>query len=90
MNENEEEITARVLDRLRGNPLQRMKDLAEDSYMTLEEFLVNIDHYIRTGQKVDSFAEPESIERLWSDYELITGNIVPPERRGTNPIECCA
>ena len=87
----EEQIKEEVLDRLRGGPKTRLRNLAAELELSYEDMMENLtayvdgdDNNIRLGTDIPYEVVNSDI---WSWYELVTGRKVPFAKR-KNPFSC--
>ncbi len=87
----DEEKHEAVLDRLRGGPRERMKALASECEMDYKDLMRQLRNYVESdGNGVIALGVDtpyEDVPRMWDDYELITGTVVPESCRDT-PFTC--
>lgn len=80
----QEETLAEIKDRFRGGPRKKIQNFADSIGVGYEELLehakdyLDHDEYWNEGDRFESVDMPNE---FWDWYELVTGTVVPPDKR---------
>ena len=73
-----------IRDKMRGGPMRRLMDYAESIEVSYNDLLNNAHMYVEYGEywnEGDKFDGAQLYDTFWSDYELVTGEVVPVDKR---------
>ena len=84
MNLTDEQKLELIRDKMRGGPMRRLMDYAESIGVNYDDLIESARAYLESGEywnEGDKFDGAQLYDTFWSDYELVTGEIVPADQR---------
>lgn len=80
----DEEKLELIRDKMRGGPMRRLMEFAEQIDVSYDDLIYSARAYLETGEywnEGDKFESTDMPITFWSDYELVTGEVVPADKR---------